>query len=118
MSFSSPFSFPTPRQVRLAAGQSLHEWVGAGTIVRLIDGDVQVLAPPQWLAESVVRSSGRLGSGSIYVVPTRGWLTVSATTAASLQVEPAVLPGVRAVSSALNRLRRMAAGVAGRQERA
>lgn len=118
MSFSSLFSLPTTRHVRLEAGQALHECVAAGTTLHLLDGSVDVLAPPQWLAESFVRGSGRLGPGSSYVVTARGWLTVSASTCASLCVEPAASPGVRVLRVLVAGLRRVATGRAVGRERA
>jgi hypothetical protein len=106
---------PAPRCFCLQAGQSLHEWVAVGTVLHLIEGDVEVIAPPVWLAETMVRSSQRLGRGSVYTVSTRGWLTITASHAASLRVQPAAAPAANGIALCAKALRWLARAMAGRR---
>lgn len=117
MSRTPLFSLPAPRCFRLEAGQSLVEWVAAGTVLHLIDGDIEVAAPPVWLADTMWRSVQRLGRGSVYQVQTRGWLTVAASGGATLRVQPAVPAGIGVIAACASGLRRIAWVLANRAEK-
>ena len=84
----------TYRPMRLAAGESLHLPVRAGTAVQVLAGSVQLTGPARWLAGTVYRTPQRLGEGQWLLLDDAGWLELEAGATAAgeaqlLLVEPA-----------------------------
>ncbi|CAB3754098.1 hypothetical protein [Paraburkholderia solisilvae] len=97
----------------LQTGQSLHEWVARGSVLYLVDGQVDVKLPPVWLAESMFQPHDRLGPGSMLKIETGGWLSVTASGIAIVhlvQPAPAGLRLIAWLASALNKIRFRDAG--------
>ena len=68
----------------LAAGQSLHLALDAGTVLVAAQGGLLIAEPARWLAERVVPVGCWLGEGQAYVVQQSGWVSVTAQGAARL----------------------------------
>ncbi|AMR77250.1 hypothetical protein [Cupriavidus nantongensis] len=88
----------TPTVMPLPAGQALRLHVAAGTVLHAAAGEMVLAGPMQWLAGHCHMPQQRLLTGNTWVVPTRGWLTVSALRggALSVTVPPGWLARLRA----------------------
>lgn len=74
----------------LAAGQSLHLALDAGTVLVAAQGGLFIAEPSRWLAERVLPVGCWLGEGQAHVVTQAGWVCVTAQGAALLaQTRPA-----------------------------
>lgn len=74
----------------LAAGQSLHLALDAGTVLVAAQGGLFIAEPSRWLAERVLPLGCWLGEGQAHVVAQAGWVCVTAQGAALLaQTRPA-----------------------------
>ncbi|WP_427312858.1 hypothetical protein [Cupriavidus sp. H39] len=76
----------TPTVMPLAAGQALRLHVAAGTVLHAAAGEMALAGPVQWLAGQCYLPQRRLRAGDTWIVPARGWLTVSASRSAALSV--------------------------------
>lgn len=85
--------------VRLAAGQSLRIRVAAGAVLHASAGELEIVGPPQWLADTCHMPRQRLRAGDTLVVPARGWLEVAARRPGALAI--AQPPGLLALVKAL-----------------
>lgn len=79
----------TPTMMPLSAGQALRLHVSAGTVLHAQTGEMVVAGPMQWLAGHCHMPQRRLRAGDTWIVPARGWLTVSASRGAALSVTAA-----------------------------
>ncbi|NOV25757.1 hypothetical protein E5S69_19830 [Cupriavidus necator] len=76
----------TPTVMPLAAGQALRLHVAAGTVLHAAAGEMALAGPMQWLAGQCYLPQRRLRAGDTWIVPARGWLTVSASRSGALSV--------------------------------
>ncbi|SPA23967.1 conserved hypothetical protein [Cupriavidus taiwanensis] len=88
----------TPTVMPLPAGQTLRLHVAAGTVLHATAGEMALAGPMQWLAGHCHMPQRRLRAGDTWIVPARGWLTVSASRggALSVTVPPGWLARLRA----------------------
>ncbi|MEC3765071.1 hypothetical protein [Cupriavidus sp. SS-3] len=88
----------TPTVMPLPAGQVLRLHVAAGTVLHATAGEMALAGPMQWLAGHCHMPQRRLRAGDTWIVPARGWLTVSASRggALSVTVPPGWLARLRA----------------------
>lgn len=96
-------SFPF-QTTPLAAGQTLHLPVQAGTVLMAVQGELRVDEAPRWLAERLVPVGRRMGEGQVYVAEQSGWLRVTATGPAGARLWQQAPVGV--VARAAQALRR------------
>lgn len=79
----------SPHATALAAGQTLHLAVDAGTVLVAVQGGLRIDEAPRWLAERLVPVGRTVGEGQAYVAEQSGWLRVHAVGPARLvQVAP------------------------------
>jgi hypothetical protein len=76
----------------LAAGETLHLPVAAGTVLRLAQGRAQIDEAPRWLAERLVAVGHAVEQEQTYVVEQAGCVTVLGAAGARLQALPAAVP--------------------------
>jgi hypothetical protein len=76
----------TSTVVPLPAGQTLRLRVAAGTVLHAAAGELELSGPLHWLADSCHVPRRRMRAGDTWIVPVRGWLTVSASRTGSLSV--------------------------------
>ncbi|UDM49588.1 hypothetical protein [Cupriavidus sp. MP-37] len=88
----------TPTVMPLTSGQALRLHVAAGTVLHAAAGDMALAGPMQWLAGHCHVPQRRLRAGDTWIVPVRGWVTVSASRdgALSVTVPPGWLARLRA----------------------
>ncbi|MEM5273956.1 hypothetical protein VSR17_02830 [Cupriavidus taiwanensis] len=75
-----------PTVMPLPAGQALRLQVAAGTVLHALTGEMALAGPMQWLAGHCHMPRRRLRTGDTWIVPERGWLTVSASQSGALSV--------------------------------
>ncbi len=94
-----------PVTTRLAAGQALHMFAPAGTMLVAAQGGIRILRAAHWPAGHPVPQEIALREGEAHRVRDAGWISVSANVPAEVaclppEPQPASLPGLlRAVRS-------------------
>jgi len=78
----------------LAAGETLHLPVDAGTVLFVAEGAARIEEPPRWLAGTLLPVVHHLAEGQAHTVETAGWIRVQAAGAAGTRLRqlPAVVP--------------------------
>ncbi|KQP49643.1 hypothetical protein [Pseudorhodoferax sp. Leaf274] len=82
----------------LAAGQTLHLAVEAGTVLVAVQGDLRIDEAPHWLADTLLPVGCRIGEGQTHVVTRAGWVRVAALREARLEQVVPVGPWPRLVA--------------------
>jgi hypothetical protein len=78
----------TPSDIRLAAGESLHLPVAAGSVLFVARGRVRIDASPRWLADRMVPVGATAEEGQPYTVEQAGWIRVTVLGGAGAQLRP------------------------------
>ncbi|WP_432721452.1 hypothetical protein R0381_002377 [Jeongeupia wiesaeckerbachi] len=67
---------PTPHMIRLAARQTVNLDVGRGAVLRVVRGNISMIASPQWLAETLLPGEHPLRQGENWQFERHGYLTL------------------------------------------
>jgi hypothetical protein len=76
-----------PGITRLQAGKALHVPVTAGCALRVLEGQIRVVAPPAWINETVLRATSTVHARQVHVFERGGWVEIVAVSAARVQEE-------------------------------
>ena len=77
-----------PQRWRLAAGQTIHLPVAAGSRLLVLAGRVRLDWPAEWMGEVAMRHSAESGEGLACRFERGGWAAVQAVTDADICLQP------------------------------
>lgn len=93
-----------PRTTGLQPGQALRMAVDRGFTLMVMQGCVNVSAPPSWFGETMFTVAARLDEGEVFVSERGGWIEVAAMSASRVLAVPACSDTVPAGASRIGRL--------------
>ena len=86
----------SPSRWRLAAGQTAHLPVTAGSQLVVLAGRVRLDWPVEWMGEVAMRHSAESGEGRVRHFERGGWVAVEAVADAEICLQPREASPVRA----------------------